>query len=359
MGPTGAPGSSSMTGATGPPSGSNITAGVSKGQTVIWNGSQWVPSGTNTFSLGVQCGETIQQVNAVAIGYQAGQTNQGTAALAIGYQAGQTNQGQNSFALGIYAGRYNQGFASFAAGFLAGQTSQQNYACAIGFQAGQNNQGFASFANGYQAGNSTQGSGALAIGYEAGYANQGTNAVAIGLRAGYTNQHANSIVINATGTVLTSSNADALFIAPIRSGSTTSALYYNTQTKEITSSTNKTFVIDHPINKNKYLVHACLEGPESGVYYRGKCEIVNNESVIIHLPDYVDALATDFTVQITPIYSGKIITLNSSEVTNNSFTVNGENCKFFWLVQGKRTNIDVEPFKSSVDVKGTGPYKWI
>ena len=114
------------------------------------------------------------------------------------------------------------------------------------------------------------------------------------------------------------------------------------------------------MNENKYLVHACLEGPESGVYYRGKGEIVNNESVIIYLPDYVEALATDFTVQITPIYSGKEIKqLYTTEVENNSFTVNGQNCKFFWFVQGKRNNIDVEPFKRSVDVKGTGPYKWI
>jgi hypothetical protein len=138
-------------------------------------------------------------------------------------------------------------------------------------------------------------------------------------------------------------------------------LFWNNSSKEIMSiSTSKTFVIDHPINKNKYLVHACLEGPESGVYYRGKGEIVNNESVIIHLPDYVEALATDFTVQITPIYSGKKMEqLYTTEVENNSFTVNGENCKFFWIVQGKRIDIDVEPFKSSVDVKGTGPYKWI
>ena len=36
----------------------------------------------------------------------------------------------------------------------------------------------------------------------------------------------------------------------------------------------KTFIIDHPIDKNKYLVHGCLEGPEFGVYYRGKSEIL-------------------------------------------------------------------------------------
>jgi len=33
---------------------------------------------------------------------------------------------------------------------------------------------------------------------------------------------------------------------------------------------SKTFVREHPLNKDKYLVHACLEGPEAGVYYRGE-----------------------------------------------------------------------------------------
>ncbi len=88
--------------------------------------------------------------------------------------------------------------------------------------------------------------------------------------------------------------------------------------------------------------------------------ILLNFPIKIHLPDYVEALATDFTVQITPIYCGtEIKQLYTSEVENNSFTVNGENCKFFWIVQGKRNEIDVEPDKRSVNVKGNGPYKWI
>ena len=96
------------------------------------------------------------------------------------------------------------------------------------------------------------------------------------------------------------------------------------------------------------------------MYYRGKGEIENNESVVIYLPDYVEKLATDFTIQITPIYSGKKSEqLYTSEVENNSFIVYGQNCKFFWFVQGKRNNIEVEPLKSTVQVKGTGPYKWI
>lgn len=35
------------------------------------------------------------------------------------------------------------------------------------------------------------------------------------------------------------------------------------------STSTKTFVIDHPIVPQSYLVHTCLYGSEAGVYYRG------------------------------------------------------------------------------------------
>jgi hypothetical protein len=138
-------------------------------------------------------------------------------------------------------------------------------------------------------------------------------------------------------------------------------MMYNATSKEIQYSSTgaKTFVIDHPTNDKKYLVHACLEGPEAGVYYRGKGEITNNEYAEVKLPHYVKSLAYNLTVQITPIYSNKIVTLNSSEVTDNAFRVYGENSKFHWVVYGTRAEVDVEPYKASVQLKGSGPYLYI
>jgi hypothetical protein len=246
---------------------------------------------------------------------------------------------------------------------------------AIGNNAGQTNQGTAAIAIGIEAGRATQGSGAIAIGYFAGRTNQGTNSIAIGTNSGETlgansisinssgiapgsAQAANTVVIDASGGI-TGATANATYISPMRNITQTSVIGYNTTTSEITYWT-KTFVIDHPTDKNKYLVHGCLEGPEGGVYYRGEGEITNGESVEIHLPEYVRNLATNFTVQITPIYSGKRIEqLYTSRVEGNRFTVYGENCSFYWLVHGKRCNIEVEPDKSKVIVKGSGPYKWI
>jgi hypothetical protein len=91
-------------------------------------------------------------------------------------------------------------------------------------------------------------------------------------------------------------------------------------------------------------------------------EITNNESTSIILPDYVSSLSSNFTIQITPIYNKQNPTTtmySTTEIENNSFTVYGTNGTFYWLVNGERNTIDVEPLKNSVVVRGNGPYKWI
>jgi hypothetical protein len=135
---------------------------------------------------------------------------------------------------------------------------------------------------------------------------------------------------------------------------------WNVQTSEVqySSSGTKTFVIEHPVDDDKYLVHACLEGPESGVYYRGDSKIKDDQkSVVVRLPAYVESLATDFTVHVTPIGEPRL--LGTSRVTDGTFTVYGTPGEFFWAVYGKRDSIEVEPLKKNVRVAGEGPYKWI
>lgn len=60
----------------------------------------------------------------------------------------------------------------------------------------------------------------------------------------------------------------------------------------------KEFDIPHPTKPNHRLVHACIEGPEVGVYYRGK--LMDNN--IIELPEYWRGLvdAETITVNLTP-----------------------------------------------------------
>jgi len=219
-------------------------------------------------------------------------------------------------------------------------------------------------------------------------------------------------MINATSNTnaMTNANAAGCFITPIRSADSSGfetyirLLMYDTDRNEIGYSdsidvSSKTFIIDHPIDNDKYLVHACLEGPEGGVYYRGTSEITNNKYVEIELPHYVSCLANDFTIIITPIcntpicntpicntpicntpicntpicntpicnnykenmntFKNEIVRLGTTQVIDNKFIVYGKNTEFNWLVQGKRCNIKVEPLKNETKVYGSGPYKWV
>ena len=128
-------------------------------------------------------------------------------------------------------------------------------------------------------------------------------------------------------------------------------------------------------------MHACLEGPEAGVYYRGTSCILPTENFIeITLPDYVDVLMTEYTVYITPfIYVNdndndnekiNIPILAATRVKKGKFKVfkqtnqnvnktNCISCYFHYLVFAKRLSIEIEPKKADVVVKGNGPYTWL
>lgn len=62
--------------------------------------------------------------------------------------------------------------------------------------------------------------------------------------------------------------------------------------------TTKKFDISHPTKPNHRLAHACIEGPENGVYHRGRLIDTN----IIELPEYWRGLvdAESITVNLTP-----------------------------------------------------------
>ena len=63
--------------------------------------------------------------------------------------------------------------------------------------------------------------------------------------------------------------------------------------------TTKLFDIKHPTKEGYRLAHACLEGPENGVYFRGK---LKNDKIIL-LPEYWRNLINidTITVQLQPI----------------------------------------------------------
>ena len=136
---------------------------------------------------------------------------------------------------------------------------------------------------------------------------------------------------------------------------------------EIATMNHKTFIIDHPHQPDKHLVHATLEGPESAVFYRGTGQLVNGQAEI-QLPDYFEGLAAEDgrTIILTNLDGFDRLAIASNEgqqITKGSFTVISENPEstqaFNWEVKATRkdlTPLEVEPHKGDFEVNYVGPY---
>lgn len=96
----------------------------------------------------------------------------------------------------------------------------------------------------------------------------------------------------------------------------------------------KSFDIEHPTKEGMRLRYGSLEGPENGVYIRGK-----SESKTIKLPDYWKGLVDKdtITVQLTSIGSG---TIYVESIKSNSIKVGGTSKEFFYLIQAERKDVD-------------------
>lgn len=109
------------------------------------------------------------------------------------------------------------------------------------------------------------------------------------------------------------------------------------------AATTKSFVIDHPTKSGKKLRYGSLEGPENGVYVRGRLR-----GTKIELPDYWTKLVDpdSITVQLTP--HGRRQDIWVTKVENNCVYVQGTtqpDCYYF--IQAER--VDVEKLQVELD----------
>ena len=105
------------------------------------------------------------------------------------------------------------------------------------------------------------------------------------------------------------------------------------------TATTKSFLIDHPTKEGMKLQYACLEGPENGVYVRGKLEATD----VIELPEYWIGLvhSDSITVNLTPCGAGQQLYVDRIE-DNKVYVVNetGKPVKCFYTVYGERKDVD-------------------
>ena len=99
------------------------------------------------------------------------------------------------------------------------------------------------------------------------------------------------------------------------------------------SATTKSFDIEHPTKKGMRLHHGSLEGPEHGVYIRGR-----NKGTVIELPEYWLGLVDEdtITVQLTAI--GEPQNLCVANIKDNKVYVKG--VEYFYFIQAERKDIE-------------------
>ncbi len=110
---------------------------------------------------------------------------------------------------------------------------------------------------------------------------------------------------------------------------------------EVNGSVSKgggSFKIDHPLDpKNKYLYHSFIESPDMMNIYNGNIITDENGDATVTLPEYFQALNSDFRYQLTCIgvFAQAIV---YEETTNNQFKIKTDvpNVEVSWQITGIR-----------------------
>ena len=106
----------------------------------------------------------------------------------------------------------------------------------------------------------------------------------------------------------------------------------------ITLTSRKPFDIPHPTKEGYRLRHVCLEGPESGVYYRGRL----TGDTTIELPEYWKGLIDPetITVTLTQIRTSQDLIVDSIEwgTRIKIKSGNGTTIDCFYLVHAERSD---------------------
>ena len=116
----------------------------------------------------------------------------------------------------------------------------------------------------------------------------------------------------------------------------------------VADSKPKPFDLEHPTKGKGYrLRYACIEGPEVGVYYRGRLK----ESNVIHLPYYWKDLVHEdsITVQLQPIGSNQNLVIQefnnefiviAEDSTNTDLITDLSTIDCFYHVYGERKDVN-------------------
>ncbi len=140
------------------------------------------------------------------------------------------------------------------------------------------------------------------------------------------------------------------------SGATTNWAGYFRGNVNVTGTLSKgggAFRIDHPLDpENKYLQHSFVESPDMMNIYNGNIVTDSKGFATVEMPDYFEALNSDFRYQLTVIgqFAQAIV---AEEVNGRHFVIQTDkpSVKVSWLVTGIRKDAFANANRISVEVE--------
>ena len=109
----------------------------------------------------------------------------------------------------------------------------------------------------------------------------------------------------------------------------------------LSCSGTKTFLIDHPLDPaNKLLKHFCIESNEVLNVYRGTVTLDASGEATVNLPDYFNAINTDYSYQLTAIGAAMPGLFIKEKISNNTFAIAGgvAGKEVSWTVYAERND---------------------
>jgi hypothetical protein len=163
----------------------------------------------------------------------------------------------------------------------------------------------------------------------------------------------NAVTFTATGSGTLTGSGTSTYIPLFTSGGTAVTDSIMSQVSDIIivsgsiKALTKSFKIPHPLDpQNKYLEHGSLEGPEHGIYQRGRGS--GYGLVEVELPNYFHALSeNDISVMITPRINAGLYVSESNSFSFKVKRIKGsflrkEYIEFDYFVIGERKDIKLQ-----------------
>ena len=126
------------------------------------------------------------------------------------------------------------------------------------------------------------------------------------------------------------------------------------------TASSKSFKIDHPLDPaNKYLYHTSVESPDMKNIYDGNVTLDQQGEATVNMPDWFEALNSDFRYQLTSVGTASPDLHVSQEIKNRQFKIAGGKAgqRVSWQVTGIRQDAYAKAHRSPVEVEKTGDEK--